>query len=194
MELRDTDSITPYSRNPRVNDQAVDAVAASIREFGFRQAIVIDAAGVIVVGHTRWKAAKKLGLAQVPAHVATDLTPDQAKAYRIADNKTASLATWDADLLPLELSDLKAADFDLKITGFTDAELDELLHPIPPTVSQVPILEPPTMTWTLIGIPTVRFVEIAPEMEKLTQVPGILMETVVNSDENNKDGQQPSRS
>ena len=131
MEFRDTDSITPYSRNPRVNDQAVDAVAASIREFGFRQAIVIDAAGVIVVGHTRWKAAKKLGLAQVPVHVARDLTATQAKAYRIADNKTASLGTWDADLLPLELGDLKAADFDLTLIGFTECELDQLLQPAP---------------------------------------------------------------
>jgi len=92
IELRDTDSITPYEKNPRLNDDAVDAVAASIREFGFRQPVVVDAEGVIICGHTRWKAAKKLQLAKVPVHVATDLSPEQVKAYRIADNKTAELA------------------------------------------------------------------------------------------------------
>ncbi|HUW31547.1 MAG TPA: ParB N-terminal domain-containing protein [Planctomycetota bacterium] len=189
IELRPTASIIPYARNPRVNDPAVDAVAASIREFGFRQPIVVDAAGVIVVGHTRWKAATKLGLTQVPVHVARDLTPAQAKAYRIADNKTASLSSWDAGLLPLELSDLKDMDFDLAITGFTDAELDELLHPIPPQVTQVPVMEPPRMTWVLIGIPTVKFGTIAPTVDKLAEVPGILIETVVNANENGQDRQ-----
>ena len=153
VELRPTASITPYARNPRVNDPAVDAVAASIREFGFRQAIVIDAAGVIVVGHTRWKAARKLGLAKVPVHVARDLTATQAKAYRIADNKTAGLATWDAELLPLELNDLKAADFDLKLMGFTDAELDQLLQPATPIGLTDPdaIPEPPKKAITKPG-------------------------------------------
>ena len=84
--------IKPYPGNPRQNDAAVDAVAESIREFGFRQPIVVDAEGVIICGHTRYKAALKLGLEKVPVHVATDLTPAQIKAYRIADNKTADLA------------------------------------------------------------------------------------------------------
>jgi hypothetical protein len=74
------DDVTPYEKNPRLNDQAVDAVARSIQAFGFRQPIVVDAVGIIIVGHTRWKAAKKLGLAKVPVHMATDLTPDQVKA------------------------------------------------------------------------------------------------------------------
>jgi len=85
VQLRDIDSIKPYERNPRLNDKAVDAVAQSIREFGFRVAIVVDTEGVIVCGHTRWKAAKKLGLAKVPVHEAKDLTPEQIRAYRIAD-------------------------------------------------------------------------------------------------------------
>jgi ParB/RepB/Spo0J family partition protein len=87
--------ITPYENNPRQNDAAVDAVAASIKEFGFRQPIVVDTQGVIICGHTRYKAAQKLGLEKVPVHVAKDLTPAQIKAYRIADNKTADLAVWD---------------------------------------------------------------------------------------------------
>jgi site-specific DNA-methyltransferase (adenine-specific) len=85
VEQRPLAAIQPYLNNPRHNDQAVDAVAASIREFGFRQPIVIDEAGVIVVGHTRYKAALKLGLETVPVHVATGLTPAQLKAYRLAD-------------------------------------------------------------------------------------------------------------
>src|SRR5918995_7348977 len=96
--------VKPYENNPRINDDAVDAVAASIREFGFRQPIVVDAEGVIICGHTRFKAAQKLGLEKVPVHVAKDLTPEQIKAYRIADNQTASLAEWDQELLPLELA------------------------------------------------------------------------------------------
>jgi len=92
--------IKPYPGNPRQNDAAVDAVAASIKEFGFRQPIVVDPEGVIVVGHTRYKAALKLGLETVPVHVARGLTPIQIKAYRIADNKTSDLATWDLNLLP----------------------------------------------------------------------------------------------
>src|SRR5438128_9810613 len=89
VELRRITTIRPYENNPRLNDQAVDAVAASIREFGFRQPIVVDADGVIIVGHVRYKAALKLGLKKVPVHVAKDLTPEQIKAYRIGDNKTA---------------------------------------------------------------------------------------------------------
>lgn len=91
VEQRPLAEIRPYENNPRDNDAAVDAVAESIRRFGFRQPIVVDAEGVIVVGHTRWKAAQKLGLQTVPVHVATDLTPEQIRAYRIADNKTDEL-------------------------------------------------------------------------------------------------------
>jgi DNA modification methylase len=109
---------------------AVDAVASSIKEFGFRQPIVVDQDGVIVVGHTRWKAAKKLGLAQVPVHVATDLTPDQAKAYRLADNATNELAQWDKELLPLELADLQSVGFDLGLLGFGEDELAKYLQPV----------------------------------------------------------------
>ena len=127
VELRSIDEIRPYDRNPRQNDQAVDAVAASLKEFGFRQPIVVDEAGVIIVGHTRWKAAQKLGLAQVPVHVARDLTPEQIKAYRIADNQTATLAEWDMELLPIELRDLQALDFDLGLLGFDQEKLAELL-------------------------------------------------------------------
>lgn len=127
VELRPIEAIKPYPGNPRVNDDAVDAVAASLKEFGFRQPIVVDAEGVIIVGHTRWKAAKKLGLAKVPVHVATDLPPEKVKAYRIADNQTATLAEWDFELLPIELKDLQQAEYDLSLLGFDENELAHLL-------------------------------------------------------------------
>jgi DNA modification methylase len=127
VELRPIDAIQPYAKNPRLNDGAVDAVAASLKEFGFRQPIVVDADGVIIVGHTRWKAAKKLGLAKVPVHVATDLPPDKVRAYRIADNKTGEIAEWDMTILPIELSDLRDSGYDMEVLGFDDEELGKLL-------------------------------------------------------------------
>jgi DNA modification methylase len=122
IELRRIDQIKPYDKNPRDNDEAVDAVANSITTFGFRQPIVVDGDGVIVVGHTRYKAAQKLGMEEVPVHVA-DLSPSEAKAYRIADNQTANIATWDKDLLPLELKGLEEMNFDLSTLGFGEEEL-----------------------------------------------------------------------
>ena len=127
IEMRKIAEVKPYEKNPRINDAAVDAVAASIREFGFRQPIVVDEAGVIIVGHTRLKAAQKLGLTEVPVHVATDLPPEKIKAYRLADNKLAELAEWNMDLLPLELKDLQSADFDIDMLGFGSEELEKLL-------------------------------------------------------------------
>jgi DNA modification methylase len=128
VEMRPITSIRPYDKNPRINDPAVDAVAASIKEFGFRQPIVVDEEGVIIVGHTRYKAALKLGLETVPVHVATGLSPAQAKAYRLADNQTATLSHWDDSLLPLELAELQGMDFDLNLTAFSGDELLRLLQ------------------------------------------------------------------
>ena len=129
VKLVNIDEIKPYENNPRINDDAVDTVAASLREFGFRQPIVVDEANVIIVGHTRWKAAKKLGLAKVPIHVARDLTAEQVKAYRIADNQTATLAEWDYKLLPIELKDLQAADYNMALLGFSAKDLAKMMAP-----------------------------------------------------------------
>jgi DNA modification methylase len=126
VELRKIEEVQPYAHNPRVNEHAVDAVAASIQEFGFRQPIVVDRKGTIIVGHTRYKAALKLGLKKVPVHVAKDLTPAQIKAYRLADNKTAELADWDHDRLVQELLELEKMAFDLDVLGFGHDELQEL--------------------------------------------------------------------
>jgi DNA modification methylase len=129
IELRSITDIKPYPNNPRINDGAVDTVAGSIKEFGFRQPIVVDSDSVIICGHTRFKAAQKLELEKVPVHVAKDLSPEQIKAYRIADNKTAELAEWNYDLLPIELADLQSCNYDLGLLGFDQDELAKLLNP-----------------------------------------------------------------
>lgn len=110
--------IFPYEKNPRRNDDAVKYVAESIKQFGFKVPIVIDKDNIIVAGHTRYKAAKKLNLQNVPCIVADDLTDEQIKAFRLADNKTGEMADWDFDMLSAELDDL--FDFDMKALGFAD--------------------------------------------------------------------------
>lgn len=115
----------PYSRNPRkISDAAVAKVAGSLKEFGWRQPIVVDGEGVVVVGHTRLLAARKLGYDEVPVHVAIDLTSSQAKAYRLADNRTGEEALWNDSLLKLELSDLRDMGASLEVIGFDEAELE----------------------------------------------------------------------
>jgi DNA modification methylase len=128
VEMRNVAQIKPYPHNPRRNDHAVAAVAAAIREFGFRQPLVLDEDSVIVVGSTRYKAALQLGLEEVPIHVATGLSPQQVRAYRIADNKLGELAEWDDTLLVRELMALQKMDFDLDLVGFSSEELQELFQ------------------------------------------------------------------
>ena len=120
--------IIPYDKNPRLNDGAVEAVANSIKEFGWRAPIVVDKDMVIICGHTRLKAAIQLGLEEVPVHIADNLTPEQVQAYRIADNRTGEIAEWDYSLLPVELKELQDSDFDLSLLGFDADELDKLLN------------------------------------------------------------------
>ncbi|MCC6906695.1 MAG: ParB N-terminal domain-containing protein [Phycisphaerales bacterium] len=129
VELRPLAQIKPYERNPRLNDDAVEAVMNSITTFGWRQPIVVDGDGVIICGHTRWKAAQKLGLEKVPVHVATDLTPEQVRAYRIADNKSGELAEWNMELLPLEMGELQGAGIDWSSLGFSADDLAKIFDP-----------------------------------------------------------------
>lgn len=117
--------VFPYENNPRKNENAVPAVATSIERFGFLVPLVIDKDHVIVAGHTRYKAAQKLGLTSVPCVVADDLTNDQIKAFRLADNKVSELAEWDVDLLPLELSDIAMDMTDLGFPSINDEEFGE---------------------------------------------------------------------
>ncbi len=121
--------LKPYEQNPRNNDEAVEYVANSIKEFGFRVPIIVDKDNVIIAGHTRYKASKKLGLKEVPCIVADDLTEEQIKAFRIADNKLGEKAGWDFDKLKLELEGI---DFDMTDFGFGEFELSMLTEDVEP--------------------------------------------------------------
>jgi len=134
-----TSELVPYENNPRVNDNAVEAVAESIKQFGFKQPIVVDSQNVVVAGHTRLKAALQLGLDKVPCLVASDLTDEQIRAYRLADNRTNEFASWNLEKLVLELQELK--DFDLQAFNFGELlsnEIDELEKIVEDEVSEVP--------------------------------------------------------
>lgn len=122
VTMKSVDELIPYANNPRMNDDAVDAVAASIKEFGFKVPLVVDNENVIVCGHTRYKAAKKLKKTEVPCIIADDLTPAQIKAFRLVDNKTAEASQWDMELLSLEMEDI---DMDMTLFGFDDEDIEE---------------------------------------------------------------------
>jgi|TARA_R100001460_G_scaffold10278_7_gene24333 DNA modification methylase len=120
------DDITPYHDNPRVNTDAINVVKKSLSEFGFQQPLVLDKDNVIIVGHTRFAAAKELGFENVPCYLADNLSEDKIKAYRIMDNKSAEYASWNYGLLTKEITDLLESDYDLEYTGFSDAELEDM--------------------------------------------------------------------
>lgn len=124
MEVKEINinNIFPYEKNPRKNDSAVDAVASSIEEFGFQQPIVVDSDMIIVVGHTRYKAAKKLGYKTVPVVVAENLDEEQARAYRLADNKLNELSKWDLDLFAEEIAEIE--NIDMSLFGFGEIDID----------------------------------------------------------------------
>ena len=129
------DEIIPYENNPRRNEKAVDKVANSIREFGFQQPIIIDEHNVIICGHTRHKAAKKLGMDKVPWIVANGLTDEEIRAYRLADNKVAEFAEWDDELLFAEIDKIEGIDMDA--LGFvdiskSDADINDLSDELTP--------------------------------------------------------------
>lgn len=121
IEYKKIEDIIPYENNPRKNDNAVDYVANSIKEFGFKVPIIIDKDNVVVTGHTRLKASEKLGLKEVPVIYADDLTDEQIRAFRIADNKVAEFSSWDLDKLDLELEDI---NLDMSDFGFEDVEVN----------------------------------------------------------------------
>ena len=115
--------LKPYEKNPRKNDDAVQYVANSIKEFGFRVPIVIDSNNTIVCGHTRWKASKLLKMETVPCVIADDLTEEQIKAFRVADNKTSEKSGWDFALLDTELAEIETID--MTLLGFDEAKNSE---------------------------------------------------------------------
>jgi ParB-like chromosome segregation protein Spo0J len=133
MQIKDVavDKLIPYAKNSRTHsEKQIAEIAASIKEFGFRQPILVDGLGIIA-GHGRLLAARKLNLKQVPTIDCSDLTAAQKKAYIIADNKLAMNAGWDSELLALEMEELLKGNFNLELLGFTENELDELLDTTP---------------------------------------------------------------
>lgn len=137
IEMLKTSELIPYEKNPRKNDAAVDKVAASIKEFGFLVPIVIDRNNEIAAGHTRLKAALQLGIDRVPCVRANDLTDDQIKAFRLADNKTAEFAEWDFTELDKQLEELMNTEIDMTRFGFTfDEDPPEITEDEPPEVNE----------------------------------------------------------
>lgn len=121
------EELIPYVNNPRNNENAIDKVASSIKNFGFKVPLVIDSQNEVITGHTRLLASKKLGIEEVPVIIANDLSEAQVKAFRIADNKVSEYAEWDMDLLKVELEELDELDFDLEDTGFEMSVIDDLI-------------------------------------------------------------------
>src|SRR5450755_3591152 len=119
--------LVPYARNPRKNDAAVDRMAASIQEFGFKIPVLARSSGEVVDGHLRLKAARKLGMTEVPVILCDEWSPAQVRAFRLMVNRSVGWAEWDEELVGLELLELKDLDFDLDLTGFDQKEIDDLL-------------------------------------------------------------------
>ena len=158
-EMWEISRFVPYVRNPRKNDSAVDRMVSSIAEFGFKIPVLARSDGEVVDGHLRLKAAAKLGLSQIPVILCDEWTPTQVKAFRLMVNRSVDWAEWDADLLGLELVELKELDFDLGLTGFDADELDTYLAAIEaspgltdedaaPALPQTPVSRPGDL-WTL---------------------------------------------
>jgi site-specific DNA-methyltransferase (adenine-specific) len=122
IEYKGIEELIPYENNPRINEHAIDYVANSIKEFGFKNPIIIDKDNIIIAGHTRLKACEKIGIKKVPTIMVDDLTEDQIKAFRIADNKVAEFSEWDIDKLNLELDDIEIdmSDFGIKLDDDID--------------------------------------------------------------------------
>ena len=153
VEWWPTERPLPYGRNPRVvTDLATQKVATSIREYGWRQPLVVDEKDVIIVGHTRLLAARKLGLAKVPVHVAVGLSPEKVKAYRLMDNRSNEETTWDFRLLEAELKELVGMNLDPLLTGFSPEELTALLLPPASGLTDPDeVVEPPAVPETKPG-------------------------------------------
>jgi len=153
IELLALDRIVPYENNPRLNEGAVEAVANSIRSYGFRQPILLDRNRVIIAGHTRLAAAKRLGIPALPCIIAADLTDEQVRALRIADNRCSEKSTWDMDLLPVELAALRDAGVDMAALGFDADELEELLSGGDPEEGQTEPDEAPETPEEAVSLP-----------------------------------------
>ena len=151
--------LIPYENNPRINDYAVKKVLESIKEYGFTNPILVDAGLIIIAGHTRGEAAILAGLEKVPYIIKDDLTPEQVKAYRIADNKLAELSTWDEEALKAELFELQELDYPLEVMGFTEMDLKDLFEEKEEPKAKKPKEEKTTLPMLRFGSNSVRITE-----------------------------------
>lgn len=149
-------NLIPYENNPRLNDYAVKKVLESIKQFGFTNPILVDKDLVIIAGHTRREASILLGLEKVPYIIKEDLSPEQVKAYRIADNKLAELSNWDEDLLKEELGELMDVDFNLEVLGFTEIDLTSIFKEEEPKNEKTPKEEKTTLPMLRFGSNSIR--------------------------------------
>lgn len=173
-----TADVRPYDNNPRDNSKSVDSVMESIKRYGFQQPILVDAEQVVIAGHTRLAAAKKLGLPRVPVMVVTDLTPEQVKEYRIADNRAGDDSQWDADKLAAELAGLETGESFSRLFNIGEImpeEIDGKAH-----VERLVIQPAPETTWVLIGIPTARYHEIYDDITRIGRMDGVFCEAGVS--------------
>ena len=146
IQIRQIDKLVLYARNPRKNDAAVDQMCGSIREFGFKIPCLVRGDGEVIDGHLRLKAARKLGMTDIPVILCDEWTPAQVKAFRIMVNRSATWADWDEELLKIELLDLQASDYDLALTGFDTKEIDDLILDDTPDEDAAPPLPPVPVT------------------------------------------------
>ena len=177
-----TAELIPYARNARTHsDEQVAQIAASIREFGFCNPVLIDAENTIIAGHGRVLAAGRMKLETVPCLRLTHLTDAQRRAYVIADNQIALNGGWNQEMLDEELQALAYESFDTALLGFDDDELLKSLGMVEePELKELTIREPPKMTWVLIGIPTTQFGDINEAVERIAGLESTIVETTAN--------------
>lgn len=171
-----------YHRNPRRHEKGIQKLALIIQETGFRQPILVDKDHVIILGEGRHIAAELLGLPAVPVWVADDLTDDQIRTLRIADNRVHEESSWDYGKLGIELDELLSRDVDPALTGFDKSELDRILAtdadaPLEP----VDVQKAPRYGWVLVGIPLERYHEIAEHVETISQMPDVFCEVTASN-------------
>lgn len=183
IEQVNTSDLMSAEHNTRTHSQEqVQQIAASIREFGFCNPVLIDSKNEIIAGHGRVMGAKLLGLAQVPCIRLSNLTDAQKRAYCIADNRIAMNGGWDQSKLEGELKHLESLEIDLSVLGFDEEELKHALGEEDEVkLKPLTILPPPVMTWVLIGIPTVSFGSINALVERISEVPDTVVEVTVNN-------------
>jgi ParB-like chromosome segregation protein Spo0J len=182
LEQIPTADLIPYARNSRTHsDEQVAQIMASIREFGFCNPVLIDETGMIIAGHGRVLAATRMKLETVPCLRLSHLTDAQKRAYVIADNRIALNAGWNEELLNEEIRSLAEESFDTALLGFDDEELLRSLGMVEePDLKEIKILEPPKMTWVLIGIPTTQFGDINEAVERIAGLETTIVEMTAN--------------